>query len=149
VALARFRLLRPHLEEHVPLARLARDQGIPLRTARRWVQRYRAHGLVGLARRPRADRGKRAFPAELVQLIEGLALRTPALSAAAIHRQVAAVAPAQEWPTPSYSAVYAIVRSLHPGLVTLAHEGAKAYRERFDLIRRRDGSNLTMARRRG
>ncbi len=36
-ALARYRLLRPALEEGVPLARLAREAGIPLRTAQRWV----------------------------------------------------------------------------------------------------------------
>ncbi len=76
-------------------------------------------------------------------MIEGLALRTPALSAAAIHRQVAAVAQARAWPTPSYGTVYAIVRGLDPGLVTLAHDGPKTYRERFDLIYRReaDGPN--------
>jgi putative transposase len=82
VALDRFRRLRPHLEDGLPLARLARAEGIPLRTARRWVHRYRDHGLAGLARVPRADRGTRTFPADLIHLIEGLALRTPALSAA-------------------------------------------------------------------
>ena len=102
------------------------------------MHRYREQGLADLARRPRADRGERSFPAELVRLIEGLALRTPALSAAAIHRQVATVAQAQGWPTPSYGTVYAVVRRLHPGLVTLAHDGPKAYRERLDLIHRRE-----------
>jgi putative transposase len=102
------------------------------------VRRYRDGGLAGLARRPRADRGERTFPAELVRLIEGLALRTPALSAAAIHRQVVTVARTQGWPVPSYGTVYAIVRDLHPGLVTLAHDGPKVYRERFDLIHRRE-----------
>ena len=138
MALDRFRRLRPHLEDGLPLARLARAEGIPLRTARRWVRRYRDHGLAGLARRPRADRGERTFPHDLVRLIEGLALRTPALSAAAIHRQVAAVARERGWPTPSYGTVYAIVRNLHPGLVTLARDGPKAYRERFDLVHRRE-----------
>ncbi len=36
-ALARYQVLRPALEEAVPLARLAREAGIPLRTAQRWV----------------------------------------------------------------------------------------------------------------
>ncbi len=138
MALDRFRRLRPHLEDGCPLARLARAEGLPLRTARRWVRRYREQGLAGLVRHPRSDRGQRTFPSELVRLIESLALRTPALSAAAIHRQVAAVARTQGWPTPSYSSVYAVVRRLHPGLVTLAHGGPKAYRERFDLIHRRE-----------
>jgi putative transposase len=138
--LDRFRRLRPHLEDGLPLAHLAQTEGIPLRTARRWVHRYREQGLAGLARRPRSDRGARTFPPDLIKLIEGLALRTPALSAAAIHRQAAAVARAQDWPIPSYGTVYAIVRRLHPGLVTLAHDGPKAYRERFDLVHRREAT---------
>jgi transposase-like protein len=55
LALDRFRRLRPHLEDGLPLARLARAEGIPLRTARRWVRRYREQGLAGLVRRPRSD----------------------------------------------------------------------------------------------
>jgi putative transposase len=139
----RYRLLRPHLEEGVPLARLAREQGIVLRTAQRWLRRYRAQGLVGLARQPRPDRGTRAFPPDLVRLIEGLALQVPPQSVAAIHRRAVAVATEQGWPAPSYGTVYAIVCGLHPGLVTLAHDGPKTYRERFDLVHRReaDGPN--------
>ncbi len=94
--------------------------------------------MAGLARPPRVDRGERTFPSELVQLIEGLALRRPALTTAAIHRQVAAVAEGHRWPTPSYSTVYDVVRRLEPALVALAHGGPKAYRERFDLIHRRE-----------
>jgi putative transposase len=142
-ALARFRLLRPHLEEGVPLARVARDQGIVLRTAQRWLRRYRAHGLAGLARRSRVDRGTHRFPPDLVRLIEGLALQVPAQSVATVHRRVVAVATEQGWSAPSYGTVYGIVRRLHPGLVTLARDGPKAYRERFDLVHRReaDGPN--------
>ena len=84
--MARFRLLQPYLEEGVPLARIAREQGIVLRTAQRWLRRYRAQGLVGLARQPRIDRGRRAFPPDLVRLIEGLALQAPAQSIAARSR---------------------------------------------------------------
>lgn len=142
-ALERFRVLRPHLEEGAPLAPLAAAAGIALRTARRWVARYRAEGLAGLARRPRADRGRRRLPPELVAFVEGLALRRPPPSAAAVQRRAAEVARANGWPQPSYAQVYDVVRRLDPGLVTLAHEGAKAYRESFDLVHRReaDGPN--------
>jgi putative transposase len=136
-ALARFRLLRPHLEDGVPLARLARAEGIALRTAQRWLARYRNGGLVGLARQPRSDRGRRRLPDDLVTLIEGLALRRPALSVTAIWRLAGEIAADQGWPTPSYSRVYAIVACLDPALVTLARDGAKRYREVFDLVRRR------------
>ena len=46
----------------MPLARLAREQGIVLRTAQRWLRRYRDRGLAGLVRATRADRGTRSFP---------------------------------------------------------------------------------------
>ena len=49
-ACERFALLRPFLEERIPLRRVAREQRIALRTARRWVSLYRREGLAGLAR---------------------------------------------------------------------------------------------------
>ena len=62
-ALEQFYRLRPVLEEGVPLKRLARERGVPLRTAQRWLQRwlqrYRVSGLAGLTHQTRADRGRR------------------------------------------------------------------------------------------
>ncbi len=124
----------------MPLAGLARSGGIALRTAERWAQRYRCHGLVGLARQHRPDRGTHRLPRELQQLIEGLALRRPQPSIATIHRQVGALALTQGWKPPSYSLVYALVRRLDPALVTLAQAGTKVYRQRFDLLYRREAS---------
>jgi putative transposase len=80
------------------------------------------------------------MPSELRLLIEGLALRRPRLSAAAIQRQVAKVASEQGWAVPGYSTVYALIRRLDPALVTLAHEGAKAYKDAFDLLYRREAA---------
>ena len=112
-ALERFSLIQPFLEGEIPLTHVAAMQRLPLRTLRQWVQRYRQEGLVGLIRKGRSDRGKRrALPADLVRLIEGLALHRPARSIAAIHRQVTKVAIDQGWQRPSYSRVYDIVRSL-------------------------------------
>jgi len=144
-ALARYALLRPHLEEGVPLTTLARAQGRPLRTLQRWLSDYRRDGLAGLVRQQRADDGSRHFPDALVQLIEGLALRRPAPRLSTVHRQAVRVAAREGWPVPSYATVYAIVRALPPALVTLAHEGSKAYREQFDLLYRQeaDGPNAT------
>ncbi|MDQ3547790.1 MAG: Mu transposase C-terminal domain-containing protein [Chloroflexota bacterium] len=139
-ALERFHLLQPALEAGVPLTQLAAAEGLALRTLERWCSRYRREGLAGLVRQPRSDRGQRHLPAELVQLIEGLALGRPRPSIAAIHRQSAAAATQAGWPTPSYSTVYDIVRALDPALVSLAHDGAKTYHERFDLLYRRTAS---------
>src|SRR4051812_16057927 len=122
-ALERFQTVRPFLEEGIPLARVARERGIILRTLQRWVVRYRHEGLAGLARKGRSDRGKRQPPHNPREAIEGLALKKPPLSAASIHRQAVILAEQLGETSPSYSTVYAVIRELAPALVTLAHEG--------------------------
>ena len=87
-AMRRFAVLRPHLNDGVPLPEAARDAGVPLRSVQRWLARYRATGLAGLVRAPRSDTGHRKLPAELVEVIEGMALRKPRPSVAAIHRRM-------------------------------------------------------------
>jgi putative transposase len=110
-ALERFHIIRPFLEEGVPLPTLAQQYALSLRTARRWVQRYRTGGLRALGRQPRADKGgRRALPSPLAQLVEALALQTPVPSIATIHRKVAAFATTQGLHVPSYDVVHDIVR---------------------------------------
>lgn len=138
-ALARYQQLRPALEDGVPLAQVAREHHLALRTAQRWVAHYRTDGLAGLVRMPRADRGRhRRIVPQLQHLIEGLALQRPPPSAATVHRQISPIAAQHGWPLPSYRSVAAIIEQLDPALITLAHHGPKAYRETFDLIHRRE-----------
>lgn len=139
-ALDRFQHLRPALEDGVPQGRLARHLGVTLRTLQRWIHRYRTQGMAGLVRKTRADAGHRRLPADLQHAIEGLALRTPPPTVATIHRLIGEVAPARSWPVPSYDCVHEIVRALDPALVTLAHEGTKAYGAQFDLVIRHEAS---------
>jgi putative transposase len=104
-ALARFKLLRPFLEDNVPLAAVARAADVPLSTAKRWVRRYHAQGLAGLARQSRADKGSRRVLVPVLQeLIEGLALQKPRRSIAGIHRVVADAAEEHGWAVPSLPA---------------------------------------------
>ena len=142
-ALERFQIVRPFLEEGVPLAHLARERGLILRTLQRWVVRYRREGLAGLARKGRNDKDTSQFSALLRQAIEGLALKKPRLSAAAIHRQIVPIAERLGEPPPSYGTVYAVIRELDPALVTLAHEGTKAYADAFDLVHRHEAPHPT------
>jgi putative transposase len=141
-AMARFQIIQPCVERGVPLPEVARSHGVALRTARRWVQRYRAGGLVALSRPRGASRGlPRRVPPDMTQRIEALALQTPPLSVAAIHRQVvtlAALAAAHGTPAPCYRTVYNIIRRIAPALRTLAHAGSRAYHETFDLLYRRE-----------
>ena len=135
-AMARFAALRPHLNEDIPLSETARDAGVPLRSAQRWLARYRAAGLVGLVRAKRSDTGHRKLPADLVELIEGMVLCKPRPSVAAIHRKITALAAKRQWPPPSYSSVYGIIRHMDPAMVTLAQDGPAAFRDRYELLYR-------------
>jgi putative transposase len=138
-ALERFTIIRPALEKEITQAEVARTHQITLRTVQRWIKSYREQGLAGLADPARSDKGTpRSLPQMAIHLIEGLALQTPPRSAASIHRQITTIANEQGWKPPSYARVRQIIKSLDPALVTLAHEGAAAYREEFDLLYRRE-----------
>jgi putative transposase len=49
LAMSRFRLIQPHLEENRPLQTVAADAKLMFRTAQRWVSLYRKFGLLALA----------------------------------------------------------------------------------------------------
>ena len=140
-ALDRFQTIRPFLEDGVPLARIAREQGVILRTARRWVKRYRQEGLIGLSRKERGDKDRRKLSPALQEVIEGLALRKPKLSIATIHRKVVETAENLGQKPPSYKVVHAVIRKLEPALMTMAHEGTKSFSDRFELVHRREAAD--------
>ena len=144
LALDRFRLLQPHLEDDRPLKAVAAAAGIPFRTAQRWVSLYWQFGLTALARKRRTDSHQhRNASAKLKEAIEGIALQKPPIPVAAICRQSRRLAQDLGEEPPSYWLVYRIVAALPADLVTLAHEGTKAYSNAFELVYRReaDGPN--------
>lgn len=139
LALDRFHQIQPHLEQNRSLRSVAQAAGIPYRTAQRWVALYRMFGLAALARKHRSDRGvRRAVSVELKEAIEGIALQKPPLPIAALYRQVQRLSRDLGDKAPSYRTVVNIVRGLGADLVTLAHEGTKAYSNTFELVHRRE-----------
>ncbi len=106
------------------------------------IQRIVVERLELTEERPQGmclDKGlSRKLPQAAIRLIEGLALQTPPRSAASVHRQVKEIALEQGWKSPSYGRVRQIIKDLDPALVTMAHEGAAAYREEFDLLYRQE-----------
>ncbi|WP_380168900.1 Mu transposase C-terminal domain-containing protein [Jannaschia sp. R86511] len=139
--MAKAALLRRHLDDGVPLTRLAEDAGVPERTLRRWAAAYRREPRVaGLQRRPRSDRGRRQLPEDLVLVVEALALSRPVPTTAFIHRRVCDLARDRGVPPPSYSTIRSIVTAIDPGLRTLALDGEAAYRNLFELVHRRDAA---------
>src|SRR5271165_7638513 len=138
-AFDRYQALRPHLEQDVPLARVAREAALPLRTAQHWVSRYRRFGLVGLTRAGRADQGKRRrVPDDLRHFAEGLALERPPLGPSAIYREVCRIERIRGEPPPGYHTIYNVIRAIPDDLKTLALEGEKSYRQAYDLVHRRE-----------
>ncbi|MEU7766141.1 Mu transposase C-terminal domain-containing protein [Nocardia sp. NPDC049190] len=135
-AMRRFEVLRPHLEDDVPLTSTAAETGVSLQTAQRWPHRYRTGRLAALAPARRKSTGRRTDP-ELVRLIEGMALRRPRPSLAVITRRAARVAAEQGWVPVSYTTVRSIVTALDPAMLTLAHEGAAVFRDTYELVYRR------------
>ncbi len=139
MALARFSRIRPHLEEGRPLLAVCRETGLADRTGRRWRRLYLDHGLSGLVRKPRRDGGSvRAMSPDLVKFAEGLALRRPAPSVREITRVVGEAAAQRGVAPPSYRTVARVVGAMSPALVSLAHDGPKAYGHRYDLVHRRE-----------
>jgi putative transposase len=140
-ALARFRLLEPHLLQGKELRSVAGASGVSFRTLQRWVAQYRKDGLLAFVRRSRVDRGvPRIVSPAMKFAIEGLALENPPLPISSIYRQIRQFAVQIGEPLPSYGTVYALVRSLPADLLTLAHRGSRAYSEVYDLVHRREAS---------
>lgn len=141
-ALVRWRILRRHIEDGVPLTALAEHEGIGLRTLQRWHAAHKRNGIAGLAS---ANRGttRRRSTSELVALVEGLALVNPPLSVAAIARKANRVAADHGWPPLSYSTVRSIIAGVDPGMKTLAQLGTAAYRDTYELAwrHRAEGPN--------
>src|SRR5271156_553141 len=141
LAMSRFRLIQPHLEEKRSLQLVAAEAKLPFRTAQRWASQYRKLGLVALVRKSREDRGtRRAVSPRIRAAIEGLALERPPLPIRSICRQVRQFAEATGEPVPGYGTVYDLVREVPSGLLTLAHKGGKVYSEGYDLVHRREAA---------
>jgi putative transposase len=75
---------------------------------------------------------------KIKEAIEGLAIQKPPLPITELYRQLKRLTQDLGETAPSYSVVYDIVRSLPADLVTLAHQGTKAYSDTFELVHRRE-----------
>lgn len=134
-ALSKYKLIKPFLEKEKSLLKICKEATLHPRTARRWVSCYKKQGLAGLIRKQREDNGKRrSCSQELQQLIEGLHLQNPHLSAASIFRKIKEYSIKHDQKYPSYRTVSHIIKQLPAGMKTLAHEGSKSYKQQFDLL---------------
>jgi putative transposase len=137
IALERYRTIEPFLKRQATLEDISKQKKLSIRVLYYWVKAFNQSGLNGLAPKRRSDKGqRRAAPEELINLVQGLFLRTPPVPISAIHRMVQDVCKKNGWRIPSYDVVHDVVSNIPPNLKTLAHEGAKAYKQAFGLLYR-------------
>lgn len=140
-SLEKFRIIRPHLEEKVPLSKLEKLHGISSSTLKRWSRDYRENGLTGLERKQRIDKGiRKIISRELEELVEALRMAKPSITITAVHRKVVRIADENGDVPPTYRVVRDIVQKIDPSLLLLAHEGSKVYNQKYELINRREAS---------
>jgi len=131
----KYKIIQPCIEDKVSLSGIAIASSIPLRTLQRWCKLYKDQGLSGLTHKTRSDRGKyRNISMQLLHFIEGLALKKPKVSMAAICHKTSELAKILNEPTISYNTIFKIINNLPKGMVVLAQEGDKIYEETFDLL---------------
>lgn len=138
-SLNKYRILIPALESEVTLVEISKDQHIPVRTLSNWKRDFLKLGLAGLDRKARTDKGKhRILSLELLEIAKALALEKPPLTISAIHRRMTVLLKKLGQKAPSYETIYSIVKGINPALLLLAHEGRKAYGQKYELIFRRE-----------
>lgn len=140
-AFEKFRILRPHLEEKVPLSKLEELHTVSPSTLKRWLRNYKELGLAELERKQRSDAGERKLLLqELEKLVEALSLAKPSITIAAIHRKVFQIAKEKGCVLPTYRVIRDIILNIDPSLSLLAHKGSKVYDQKYELIYRREAS---------
>lgn len=134
-ALEKFRIIRPHIEDSVSLSNISKHAGIAPRTLTRWIKAYQEKGLLGLERKSRSDKQiRRSIDQELAEVVKALALQKPQLSIATIHWKIGELAKNQGKIKPSYRVIYDVIKEIEPALLSLAHEGSTAYRDKYEIV---------------
>ncbi|HBD7140726.1 TPA: DDE-type integrase/transposase/recombinase [Legionella pneumophila] len=140
-AFDKFKVIQSYLEDKATLTSIAKNSGVSIRSLHRWVEQYKVNGLDGLKSKSRNDKGSyRELTENLAQVIEGLALKKPKRTVAAIHRQIVRHTKDNNLPIPSYAVVSKIINNLSPDLISLAHDGIKPYQQKYDLLFIREAS---------
>jgi putative transposase len=132
-ALDRFRLIQPYLEKQASLSAISRQHVVPLRTLQRWVYQYRQRGIEGLSCKPRIKPAPATLGEgiSLKEMVEGFLLSRPRPSIATVYRRVVEIMGRSGNMPPSYQTIWRIASAMDPALLTLAHDGIKAYSEQY------------------
>jgi putative transposase len=133
-ALHRFKIIEPYINGRSSLSKLSKHHSISRSTLTRWITRYQDHGLLGLTRKSRTDRGIKQTPEIILHGIEALVLHQPHLSIAHVHRLICEFAESLGEKIISYPSVQKYIATIPDDLKTLAQGGSKKYDELYELI---------------
>jgi len=134
-ACQKYQIIQPYINNEVLLKTIAKNSGIPIRTLGSWIKNYHVHGLAGLVRRIRGDKGlPRKYDALLQKTIEGIYLKKPMLSGANIHMLITEYCSKSNLKAPSYRSVCRVIFNTPDDRVLLGQQGSKTYRQQFDLL---------------
>ncbi len=110
-------------------------RNMSLSTVKRKLRALDKYGLAGLARKPRADRGRpRVADDKIVARIKTEFLQPHRPAAAHIYKAVAKDFEMSGLRAPSYSFVLRRIKELDPDLVAHARVGAKQFDDKFALV---------------
>lgn len=126
---------------------IAETHNVEDRTLRRWKKAYCEHGLAGLARGIRSDKGQSRFFArypEAAQLVSSIYLR-PYQSVATAYNSLLRdhhLLGIAQHELPSYETVRSFLESIPRPISVLAREGERAHSERMDLYLQRSYEDI-------
>jgi len=134
-ATQKYKIIEPYINDEQTLKVLAEKKSIPIRTLGLWVKKYRSHGLVGLARQSRCDKGlPRQYGTTLQKTIEGIYLKKPMLSGANIHKLITEYCRQKNLKAPSYRSVCRVIFNIPDDMVLFGQQGSKEYKQEYDLL---------------
>jgi len=139
VALERYQVIKPYLEQDVSLSAIANKNHLNVRTLQRWVVRYNQQGLQGLGKKRRSDLGTyRKVTEQTKELIEGLSLQKQNITTATITRHIKEYCLAHSILPINYYTVRKVVRNIPKDMYTLAKYGDKVYTDTYEMVMRRE-----------
>ena len=140
-ACKKYKIIEPFLKRSCSLVSIHRKHGIPQRTLALWLNKYRTYGLKGLMHQQRSDKGRiRVCNLNLQQTIEGTYLSHQNFSYASIYRLIVEYCQQKNIQAPSYRFVCRVIHNLPNDVKVLAGQGDKVYKQKFDLLYRRNAS---------
>lgn len=140
-ATRKYQIIEPYINGEQLLKAVAENKSIPIRTLSLWVKKYHTHGLAGLARQSRGDKGLPRNDSTLQTAIQGIYLKKPMLSGAAIHRLIQDYCQKKNLKIPSYRSVCRVIFNIPDDMLLLGQQGSKAYKQQYDLLYIRAADN--------